>query len=145
VIDTELVEEVEALSWSTAGLSMLSAEETVSLLERVAATFSVDRSRLWWWEGLQGARSIECDPVDEVAALERLLPQNEALVLVVTDDESPPWIAVSGAWRSLAEMLRETRQFEFFVVPDQLEWIVFSTHDNQLVVSGDPRGSVKSS
>ncbi|MFN8149502.1 MAG: hypothetical protein U0R24_00040 [Solirubrobacterales bacterium] len=137
VIDRDLEEEVNLLSRSIGGLSVLSPEATEALVERVSSQFSVDRSRQWWWEGLLGARVIECDTSDGLAALQRLLPQNEALALVVTDDEFPPWIAVSGAWPSLSRMLRETRLFEFFVVPDRLNWIVFSTHDSQLVVAGD--------
>lgn len=137
MIDADLVEELNSLSRVTGGLSVLSPEATEALVDRVAAKFSVDRSRQWWWEGLPGARVIECDPADELAALRRMLPQHEALALVVTDDESPPWIAVSGAWPALSQMLHEARLFEFFVVPDRLDWIVFSTHDNRLVVSGD--------
>jgi hypothetical protein len=66
--------------------------------------------------------------------------------LVITDDELPPWVVVSGAWNGVRHLLSEARFFEFFVVNTSLRWIVFDTHDNRLVVGGDraalPRGNL---
>lgn len=137
MIDTDLITELEGVCRITPGISLLNSQTTEALLERIAAKFSVDRSRLWWWEGVQPTRVVECSSVGELADLERLMPQSAELTLVVTDDESPPWVAVLGTWRALSQMLRETRHFEFFVVNDRLDWIVFSTHDGKLIAAGD--------
>jgi hypothetical protein len=138
MMDPTLVVQVEALS-STRGMKLLSPESTRDVVERMAAKFSVDRSRLWWWEGIQSARSFPYAPDEELQALGRLMSSHSnALTLIVTDDQPPPWIAVSGPWTSLLHLLQETRHFEFFVLDETLNWVVFDTHHNELVVAGTP-------
>ena len=113
----------------------LGDDEAESLRVRVAARFGWVEGRLWGWEARPAhATSISYGGTDGVARLEELLPASSApLYLFVTDDEAPPWPCVCAPKSVLAELVREHRFFEYFVVDAALEQIVFDTHHDTLV------------
>lgn len=137
MIDEGLVAELSAICAADPRLVYLSAEATDDLLARVAARFRVDTSRLWWWEGIPNARSVPYAEGQGLSELARLVVDPDGdLTLVVTGDEPPPWLGIAGPLPALLQLLNETPHFEFFVVDNELNWIVFDTHHDELVVSG---------
>lgn len=141
MIDDSLVMELAAAARANSGITLLTADASERLLVRVAARFRVDTRRLWWWEGTPNARTVPFSEASEVDQLRELLSgQAGQLTLVVTDDESPPWVALEGTLSALVLLLEETRHFEFFIVDRDLNWIVFDTHHCEFVVAGDLGG-----
>jgi hypothetical protein len=135
-IDPELLADLGDAA-RVVGVTELSFADAKHVAMSAQATFVTAPEATWWWTALrEPAISLRYGNEDGVALLLRLLPSDTTVVLVVTDDERAPWPAFEGALVDVATMLREVRVFEFWVVPRDLGWIVFDTHENALVVCG---------
>lgn len=119
-------------------LVLMSEAETTELLSRIVQRFNLDDSRVWWWERLVPQKSESYEESECLRRLGEYLSTVDAndLVLVATDDESPPWVAVNAQWSILRRIVEELPFFEFFIVDKGLTWIIFDTHLNTLVMGG---------
>ena len=57
--------------------------------------------------------------------------------LVVTDDEYEPWPVFQGPLSEILALLAEQRFFEFILVSENMNWCIFDTHHNSLVLAGE--------
>jgi len=116
-------------------VTVLGEVDAEQLRRNVRDRFGLQEELVWWWEGLSTkASSISYGSEDGLDVLISVLPTTaENLYLFATDDEAPPWVCVSGTGQALVALLRELPCFEFFVVDAMLTWIVFDTHQNQLI------------
>jgi hypothetical protein len=96
-----------------------------------------DPSSLRWWERLKvRAEHVTYGNADGLFQLAKLVgPRNDAM-LVVTDDEEPPWPVYSGDVQKIIALLRESRFFEYILAAQDMSWIAFDTHMNELVSAG---------
>lgn len=135
----ELKESLARFAGRRADLRVLDADETERLTWDVASRFVEDPSCLWWWESLLGvSQSIEYHG-DGLKLLSTLLAARSGeLTLFVTDEQRPPWMALRGSRDALIELLGDHQSFEYFVVDDSLDWIIFDTHHDCLVIVGAP-------
>jgi hypothetical protein len=116
---------------------VLTAQETSTLIQGIAQSLAMGPPQKWWWAGLASSRAIPYEDgkgLDVVARIAAIA--SGPLFLVATDDEPPPWIALSGPLSSLRQLLEQARYFEFFIVDSTMRWIVFDTHHNEVVVYG---------
>lgn len=137
MIDHSLAHEVEMSAERIGRVHRLSSDETNSRVSRLAETYVKDARALWWWGDLKlPSKRIAYRDHGGLPMWPNMVgPETEA-ILVVTDDSEPPWIAYSGCARDLAEMLQECRFFEYFVAARDESWMIFDTHENELVVVG---------
>lgn len=137
MLDTELLEELNEASRKVAGVSRLLPEVAETHLRRLADTFVADPSSLHWWAFLKfGSTRIPYDPGDGLSKLEGLIGDKVDAILVVTDEEEPPWPVYAGTATQLIAMLRECRFCEFMIASRDTGWVVFDTHMNELVGLG---------
>lgn len=135
-IDPDLLADLREIA-PTVGLQELSTTEAEHVAISALEAFVTVPDATWWWAVLrEPVISLRYGEGDGVALLLRLQPPDTRVVLVVTDDEQPPWPAFEGALQDVVAMLREVRVFEFWVAPRDWRWIVFDTHENALVVAG---------
>ena len=73
---------------------------------------------------------------DGLSRLAELIGKRTDAVLIVTDDEQPPWPVYSGDVQSIIAMPRQSRFFEYILAAPDRSWIVFDTHANELVSAG---------
>jgi hypothetical protein len=134
----ELVTTLTAIVATKPRLRVLAADAADAATAAVAAAFISDPSRRWWWESVNTrSKSFEYD-ADGLAILDAIMSNvGEPLLLFATDDESPPWMVISGPWQDLRSLVAETQFFEFLLVDAALSWIVFDTHHNRLLIAGD--------
>jgi len=94
---------------------------------------------VWWWEGLpdQAMRVPYADQEGLHIVLKIISETSDRLILFVTDDSCAPWMCVSGTASGLVDMLREQRFFEYFIVNSTMDWILFDTHHNSIVILGE--------
>ncbi|MCK6521691.1 hypothetical protein L6R49_09655 [Myxococcota bacterium] len=135
-VDPELLEELRALAPGL-GVVELAEADAAGVIRRARATF-VTRPRVtWWWTALRPPTvTLPYGGQDGLTLLVRLLPAETRAVLVVTDDEPPPWPTFEGAIGDLVALLRELRPFELWLSAREADWIVFDTHHDALVVAG---------
>jgi len=116
-------------------LDLLRVEE---ISGAVAERFVSDPGLRWWWDALRVPhRSIAYGEGDGIGCIRGLLgTERDRISMIVTDDEFPPWFGVEGNLGALSELLQDLPYFEYFLVDDSFEWIVFDTHSNTVVVAG---------
>jgi len=138
-ISTDLMDLLREYVGHHAEMEVLDATSVARIADAVADAFVDDREHLWWWESLRTPAKVgSYGKNDGLAHLQMILGcKSGSLVLVVTDDEGPPWSAVRGALPRLIGMLRDHQYFEYFLVDDSFSWIVFDTHHNALVIAGE--------
>jgi hypothetical protein len=137
MVDTELAAHVEAFCRQHAPhVHLLPPDDTSVLIGDVSRHLALGPARKWWWEAAARAkrRRYEGEGLSTVDKL--VLARVGPLYLVITDDEAPPWIAVSGKWPTIRSLLEESRFFEFFIVDGARAWAMFDTHHNELVIVG---------
>ena len=120
------------------GLRLLDATEVQQITDAAASRFIKEKNHLWWWESL--SKSAKTTRYDEGSFLEMmrdfLREKTGVLYLILTDDEFPPWCGISGEPENILAAIRELPAIEFFLVPQDIEWIAFDTHHNELVIAG---------
>lgn len=137
MVDSELVDELDAASRSVTGTTRMPTEAADAYVQRLAGAFVTDPSSLHWWGALKrNATRIPYGNADGLAILANVLGEQADARLVVTDEEEPPWPVYSGSVLQLIAMLRECRFCEYMVVAHDMSWIVFDTHMNELVSVG---------
>ena len=137
VVEESLLEELSEVSNRIGGVAPLPEESRARELQKISDIYVTDSTSRWWWKHLsQKSKQISYDENDDFSTLLSLVNTQDGCFLVVTDDELPPWPIYSGDIGSIAKVLRECRYFEYFLVSENYEWIVFDTHMNELIVSG---------
>jgi hypothetical protein len=135
--DNNLVDELDAASLRIGGIAKLSLNAAALYLQRLAEAYVDDPSNLRWWESLKvRPRHLTYGNADGLSLLANLVGERNDAMLVVTDDEEPPWSVYSGDVQRIIVLLRETRFFEYILAAHDLSWIVFDTHLNELVSVG---------
>lgn len=101
--------------------------------------YVADRKHLRWWESLKvPASRLGYGASDWLSQLVKLVENKGEAVLVVTDEEEPPWPAYTGGVANIIEMLRGCRYFEYMIAAPDGSWVVFDTHMNELVSIDNP-------
>ena len=137
-MDKELTDELGVQIEQGLSLKLLSKSDARKITDLVADRFIEDTSRVWWWEGLkQTPQEIHYgDEVgwDHIPALLKNISQQ--IYFIPTDDEPNPWPIYSGTCEEVIGLLREMWRFEYILVGRNLDWLVFDTHHNTLVIVG---------
>lgn len=68
----------------------------------------------------------------EFEAIRQNLVLNKIL-LVISDDNYPPWPMVEILFIDLFRLLSNCPYFEYFIFDNSYTWVIFDTHDNQLI------------
>ena len=138
MINEDLMNELRSLVSASPVTRELERLESHNLVESVGRRFVRDVRQVWWWDSLKNESELLIyGESDGLAVVEELIPDDEKVWLVVTDDEARPWPVFAGKFSGILEILRESGFFEYFLVGEQLGWIVFDTHHNVLLVTGD--------
>jgi hypothetical protein len=137
MVDRDLVDEVSAAAARLGGISRLVADEANAYVERIAEAYIADKTFLRWWESLRTpCKRLKYSDGEGLSLLAGLVEGRNEVILVVTDDAEPPWPIFRGKMQDIVNMLEECRYFEYFIAAQDMSWIVFDTHMNELVVSG---------
>jgi len=81
------------------------------------------------------AKTISYGDEDGLEIIGRVIPNNPEVILFVTDDESRPWPAFKGHLSNILTLIGEVRFFEYILTDEKLDWLVFDTHYNALVLT----------
>lgn len=137
MVSQDLVDEIDAKLALQSSVRRLARDDELALIENVAAKFVVDTDALWWWTSLKSPSQRHPYQDDGWRAIiGKLTNGSPSAVLVVTDDEFPPWPAYLGPIPDLFDLISETRAFEFMLVGDALAWLLFDCHSNEIVFCG---------
>lgn len=134
MVDSDLVSELDATSLRIGGIAKLPSDVAGAYVQRLAKAYVADPSSLRWWESLKvHAEHVTYGDTDGLSQLAKLVGSRNDAMLVVTDDEEPPWPVYSGDVQKIITMLRESRFFEYILAAQDISWVVFDTHMNELV------------
>lgn len=137
MIDPELTDTIRRTIQIFPGVKELPAVEAAELLSAAAKRHLMDPAQLWWWMTPSGAHQTihygDSNGLDKVADI---VPARGLAFLAVTDDEPRPWPVFEGTTGELIAVLRKVRFCEYFLGAVDLEWLVFDTHHNDLVIMG---------
>lgn len=135
--DNQLLYEIERYVRAVPYIQRMDNTAAMHLADEVAAKFVKDKSVRWWWESLnEGSRAVVYGSDDGLTKLKQIVGVDSECTLFVTDDEFPPWPAFSAKSRTIIDLLGEHRYFEFLLVSNSLDWCVFDTHENTLILTG---------
>lgn len=135
MVDENLIKGIHATLPRT-GCIALDQKVADRMANAMAQRYAIDSSKLRWWEGMGvPSRTTQYQPHEGLNLIRKLVDGNPQVVMFVTDDEPPPWPAVRGPLDQVLFIVSEQRFFEYFLVPESLEWLIFDTHDNALVAS----------
>ena len=137
MISEELSEEIDRLSSSIKSVHKINQSKAKIIIDHVFSEYIKDRSKIWWWESLK-REFILIDYKDELGwdYISNLVDRNEMAYFIVTDDEPEPWPVYKGSVKDIIFLLREMWRFEYIVVSENISWIIFDTHHNNLILSG---------
>jgi hypothetical protein len=140
-MDEELLNQIRESAQEKKHTRKLDSTTANAALALIEASHIVNPKKTWWWESLRlPSRSIEYGDADVFPLIAKLIGRNEVVRLVVTDDESPPWPVYEGPLDEILSVIAGQRFFEYFLVPAKYQtagWIIFDTHHNRLVVTGE--------
>ena len=116
----------------------VAASDTWLLVRSVADRFGLDAGATWMWASRDVVPSERVDYGADngvwPSALARLVgARSSEPILVLTEVEGPP-IAVRGPLDGLLTFLHELPPLECFFVDDTLDWVVFDTHHDELIL-----------
>ena len=136
-MDVELMDSIRLFSKKKNAIKELDVERSRDLLGFFSEVFVSDSGRRWWWEALRcDAKTIEYGDDDGLEIIKKILTGVDSVFFVVTDDEFPPWSVFKGRLDDVLELISEQRYFEYFLFREGMDWCVFDTHHNSLVVAG---------
>jgi hypothetical protein len=137
MVDSDLVSELDAMSVQIGGIDKLRPDAASKYVQRLAEAYVADPSSLRWWESLKvRAEHLTYGDADGLSQLGKLVDRRDRAMLVVTDDEHPPWPVYSGDVQKILGMLGGSRFFEYILAAQDVSWVVFDTHMNELVSAG---------
>jgi hypothetical protein len=112
-----------------------------SLIQEIRNRFTKGSNTVLWWEDLS-VTSSSIPYSDSSEGLEKLatLVGNGFVNLAILDDDSSDRSIASGPAAQVIAVLTDCPFMEAVLFPTTLEWAVFDTHHNMLVVAGDPPG-----
>jgi hypothetical protein len=111
-----------------------------ALAEQVRRRLGVAADAVWWWQACAPLENIGASNMGLHAALATLPGSEGSLFMFVSDDEPPPWPCVTGSAMALSALIAESPYFEYLIAPPDAAWVLFDTHDNQLLLWREPRG-----
>lgn len=137
MIDEELIESIRSMFDDSPALLELDKEEAKGLASSVASRYVSDTNKIWWWESLKSdSLVIDYGEEDGLNMLENLICNDKSVIIFITDDQPEPWCVLRGASSEILNVIKNQRFFEYFIVPEELNWIVFDTHHNSFVIAG---------
>lgn len=138
-MDSELSQAIGEYAAANHEIKLPKPDEAESLRVQVARRFGFSDAHTWWSEHVPApARTVVYSAGQGLQLLSAIIPaESGRILLFVTDDDPPPWACISGSRQALICLLGELRFFEFFMVDDRMNWIIFDTHHNTLVGHGE--------
>lgn len=134
MVDGNLVSELDTTSLRIGRISKLAPDAASEYVRGLAQAYVRDPSSLRWWESLKVC--AECLPygdADGLSLLAKLGESRNDVMPVVTDDEHPPWPVYTGDLQKIFALLRECRFFEYILAAQDMSWVFFDTHMNELI------------
>ncbi len=136
-MDSELIGDIRSAASSMATMHELADIDAEGSANKIATLYVQDASKIWWWESLSvESRIIEYGETDGLKRIEEVVDGDAWVFLFVSDDEPRPWLAFEGQLTQVLEVISEQRFFEYMLADKTLEWVIFDTHHNSLVIAG---------
>jgi hypothetical protein len=145
MLNNELNNEIGNSLASGISLHKINDGNAKDIIDNVAEQYVNDRDFIWWWECLS-KENITIDYDDGLGwnYFEKFIkPLEQQVYIVVTDDDPEPWSIYKGSLLAVIDLLNNMWRFEYFIIAEDLSWIIFDTHHNCLVIAGSLVGNAK--
>jgi hypothetical protein len=140
-MDDKLLNEFIYESKKFISIVKLTDIEISEIQSSITDNFGIDVSRNWCWESISVEhKTIEYGKEDGLKKIKELLNKDVTVLLVVTDEETPPWFGFKGKLFDFIEVLKKLRYFEFFIIDEKCLWIIFDTHHNSFIITSNCEG-----
>lgn len=132
-----LIYELKKTSESFSTVAMLNEREAKELILDISNRYVTDINKIWWWESL----STECERIeygdsDGLKIIREKFTEDPVVLLFVSDDNPQPWPVFRGVLSEILELIGEVHFFEYILADQNLNWLIFDTHHNTLVITG---------
>ena len=123
---------------SSDSIEKLKSCDIKKILQDISCRYKIDTKNIWWWENPKVTFStISYGSSYALELIKGIVgSDSEVVTLVVTDDEPSPWPAWRGELRCIIDVIYELRYFEYFLVGENQNWLIFDNHHNQLILMG---------
>lgn len=136
-MDTELIDNIRFFLKNMETIAELDKDKSHKLITKASRKFVSDPMKRWWWESLScDSKTVEYSDDDGLEIIKMNLKGDNSVFLVVTDDEFTPWPVFQGNLDEILELISEQRYFEYFLIGETEDWLIFDNHHNVLVVVG---------
>lgn len=122
----------EKVSSSKYNIELLSNADSNMYYEMIKTRFDLNYQKLFIWDEIKiGSELIPYTTSNwNELALLNFNRLNGDIFLVVSDEEYFPWQIIKGNKKSILEFIKEQPFFEYFIFDQNLEILIFDTHDN---------------
>jgi hypothetical protein len=139
-MNDELQDEIRRGLRVATGVTALSSAQSLAFVGRVGSKFVEDASSVLWWESLSRMPTVL--PYGSESWLDVLRQalgvRGKRFLLAITDESPPPWSVFEADLDSLLHFLCELRYCEYFVSNPELDWVLFDTHHNEIILCDSP-------
>lgn len=107
-------------------------------LNSLEKKFIKDPKKLLWWCSLKNEGTIiNYEDRNAFDLLQDFVDNEQKYFLAITDEEYGPWNIFYGKVSDFIEVIKEQSFFEYFIFDTDLTGIIFDTHHNEFVFTGD--------
>lgn len=138
MLNDELNNEIRNILASGMQIDELNDDSSKQIINDIAEQYVIDRDFIWWWECLSKENTIidYDDGLGWDCFAKFIQPLEQQVYIVVTDDEPEPWSIYKGSLLAVIDLLNNMWRFEYFIISEDLSWVIFDTHHNSLVITG---------
>ena len=136
-MDEKLVKNIQStIEQDSEPCSIVDPEVSLNIIKELSKIYSFSFNDLYWWENVKADVSYKYSDNNEwtTKLSEMIKVYGEEVLLFITDDEYTPWPAFKCNTDRLITLLSGQRFFEYFIVDEKFEYILFDTHHNVLLL-----------
>ncbi|HWK02140.1 MAG TPA: hypothetical protein VNS58_00815 [Puia sp.] len=127
----------DAIGRETIDCDFIPDENGTQLIIRLAEKFSFEIKQLFMWANKNPAEVYDYQKTPnqwEHLLLRSLANFSDRIFLVVTNEDFFPWKVLDCKKDNCIKLLTELPYFEYFIFDDSMDYVLFDTHDNALIL-----------
>ena len=138
--EAEIEAAMTTLGFAANDCKKIADDLSLPILNSIQNRFVTGLPRNWWWENFRQLDAIAQHKKDQAYEwLDKIIPATADRVWFVTEPAKDGKIfgLYDALFINIQPILRESCYFEYYIVSQELDWLVCETHHGQIMVIGD--------
>jgi hypothetical protein len=138
--EAEIKAAISTIGLDPNGFNKIADDLSLPILNTIEQCFVTGRPKNWWWESFRQTDAIAQHKNDQAFEwLDQILPTSANRVWFVTepDNDNNKYGLYNALPINIKPVLNECCYFEYYIVSQELDWLVCETHHGVIMVIGD--------